>query len=554
MSSLNIANHLDRIAKTNPMSLALAVQKTTPLKHLKYTEWSFEELNRESNRVAIALRQQGVVKGMHTVLMVPPGIEMYSVCFALFRLGAVPILVDPGIGLKNLKKCLIKAKPEAFIGNSKAHAARMMFGWGKGQLKVNLTTSSKMTLSGKTLEKILPKGDMKAFDHFTPVEGEEGDTAAILFTSGSTGTSKGVVYTHRMFEAQINAMRELYGIQVGERDLATFPLFGLFGPALGMAAIVPDMNASKPITADPKKLLAAVRLYETTNMFASPAILDVLGKYAYKQGIVLPTLKRVISAGAPARAESLHRFSTILNPGIEILTSYGATEALPVSMMGSRELLIDTVTRTEKGAGVCVGYAAPAIDIKIIRLTDDVIEHWDKNLLLKSGKIGEIVVSGDVVSSQYFDLDDATKLAKIYCHQTGRFYHRMGDLGYLDDLNRLWMCGRKTHRVITGEEVLYTISCERIFDVHPEVKRTALVGIFDANSPYQKPVLCVELEEYVLPDRHAEIRQQLHEIALWNKQTKNIEDIRFHSKFPVDTRHNAKIFREKLAVWAMENT
>ncbi|MDQ6962918.1 MAG: fatty acid CoA ligase family protein [Mariprofundaceae bacterium] len=552
MSSINIANYLDTMAKKNPMSLALAVQKSTSMHRLKYTEWSFEELNRESNRVAIALRQQGVTKGMHTILMVPPGIELFSICFALFRLGAVPIMVDPGIGLKNLKKCLTTVKPKAFIGSAKAHAARMMFGWGKGQLKVNLTTSSKISISGKTLEKILPKGDMTAFDNFTAVEGDQGDTAAILFTSGSTGTSKGVVYTHRMFEAQINVMREVYDIKEGERDLATFPLFGLFGPALGMAAIVPDMNASKPIKADPKKLLAAVRLYETTNMFASPAILDVIGEYAYKKGIVLPTLKRVISAGAPARPESLHRFTAILNSGVEILTSYGATEALPVSVLGSRELLLDTVTCTEKGAGVCVGYAATGMDIKIIRLTDDVIEKWDKRLLLPTGQIGEIVVCGDVVSAQYFDLDEATALAKIYCHQTGRFYHRMGDLGYLDDLNRLWMCGRKTHRVITAKEVLYTIACERILDVHPEVKRTALVGIPDVNSVYQQPVLCVELNDHVLPSRHTEIRQQLHEIALWNKQTKNIKDIRFHPKFPVDIRHNAKIFREKLAVWAME--
>jgi len=551
MNALNIANHLTRIAKSHPMSLALAVQKTTSMKRLKYNEWTFQELNRESNRVAFALQEQGITQGMRTVLMVKPGIELFSICFALFRIGAVPIMVDPGIGLKNLKKCLTTAQPEAFIGHAKAHAARMMFGWGKGLLKVSLTTGSKVAISGKTLEQLLPK-DSPTFDEFASAESQPDEMAAILFTSGSTGISKGVVYTHRMFEAQINTMRDVYQIQVGERDLATFPLFALFGPALGMAAIVPDMNASKPASANPKKLLAAIRLYETTNMFASPALLDVMGRYAYKKGILLPSLKRVISAGAPARAHSLHRFTTILNSGIEILTSYGATEALPVSILGSRELLVDTVNRTEKGSGVCVGYPVPRMTVRIIRLTDDPLPDFSSELLLKTGQIGEIVVSGDVVSSEYFSLPQATELAKMRCTKTGKIYHRMGDLGYFDDLNRLWMCGRKNHRVITESEVLYTIPCERIFDVHPDIKRTALVGIPSEHQVYQHPVLCVELKEGVAPHRHAEIRQQLLEIALWNQQTKNIHTIRFHPKFPVDVRHNAKIFREKLATWAME--
>ena len=354
----------------------------------------------------------------------------------------------------------------------------------------------------------------------------------------------------------MKALREEYGIQPGERDLATFPLFALFGPALGMASVVPDMDPSHPADADPQRLFEAFRDYDCTNLFASPALIDKLGRYCVDQDLALTSLRRAISAGAPASSPALERFQRCLPDGTEVLTSYGATESLPVAMLGSREILRETRQLTDLGGGVCVGRSAPGMDIRIVPIQDEPMESWAEDLALPQGEIGEIVVRGAVVTRSYYKRPRATKLAKIPT-ENGDVWHRMGDVGYFDALGRLWMCGRKGHRVEAETGTLYTIPCEAVFDTHPAVRRSALVSVEggdareDGTPPPRRimPVLCVErvkgasIEEGLLTE-------ELLEIARSHEHTRVIKTVLYHPSFPVDVRHNAKIFREKLAVWA----
>src|SRR5262249_18850617 len=123
------------------------------------------------------------------------------------------------------------------------------------------------------------------------------ETSAILFTSGSTGPPKGAVYTHAIFQAQVGIFRDLYAIEPGEIDLCTFPLFALFAPALGMTAIVPDMDPTRPARVDPAKLFEAIDDFGVTNLFGSPALLRRLVEGAEASSRRLPGLKRVVSAG-----------------------------------------------------------------------------------------------------------------------------------------------------------------------------------------------------------------------------------------------------------------
>jgi acyl-CoA synthetase (AMP-forming)/AMP-acid ligase II len=377
-------------------------------------------------------------------------------------------------------------------------------------------------------------------------------TAAILFTSGSTGVPKGVVTPFRVFAAQVEALRTVYGIEPGESDLATFPLFALFGPALGMASIVPDMDASRPGATDPERLLEALHDFACTNLFASPALIDKLGRHCADHHLTLSSLRRAISAGAPASAPALERFRTALPEGVEVLTSYGATEALPVSVMASEELLRDTRQITERGGGVCVGRPVPGMQVRIIAIHDQPVEAWSEDLPLAAGEIGEIVVCGAVVTPSYYKRPAATRLAKIP-GADGGFWHRMGDVGYFDEHGRLWMCGRKGHRVETDRGTLFTIPCEAVFNTHPAVRRSALVGVTRSSGRpgRTQPVLCVERA----PGhdvRPAALTQELLEIAKQHDHTRSIETVLYHDAFPVDVRHNAKIFREKLATWAQE--
>ena len=244
----------------------------------------------------------------------------------------------------------------------------------------------------------------------------------------------------------------------------------------------------------------------------------------------------------------LAEFARLLEPPAEIFTPYGATEALPVASIGSNEILSETRRRTDLGAGVCVGRPVPGLDVRVIEIRDQAIPLWSPSLELPVGTIGEIIVSGPVVTREYFRRPDATALAKIADPERESFYHRMGDLGYFDDRGRLWFCGRKSHRVTLADTTLFTVCCEGVFNTHPEAARTALVGVSRPRGTI--PVLCVEPVRRLSATEAERVRRELLELGSAQAQTQPIRDILFHPSFPVDIRHNSKIFREKLAVWA----
>jgi len=538
---VNISRPLTEMARIQPDTAAIIFPQ-------KGRTLTFRELDQDSSRIAVGLGRIGIGRGMKTALLVPPSPELFALTFALFKIGAVPVFIDPGIGARNMKGCLAEAEPEAFIGIPKAHLARRLLGWGRQSIRLTVVVGGGSIWGGVPLSEIINQeiGDLP----FAAAETRCNEPAAILFTSGSTGPPKGAVYTHGTFAAQVEALRDMYDIRPGEIDLPTFPLFALFAPALGMTALIPQMDFTRPGSVDPRQILGPAAEHSATTMFGSPALLNRVGRYSEKHRIKLSTVKRVISAGAPVPASVLERFAALLPADAEIFTPYGATEALPVSSIGSREVLAETGAMTGEGHGVCVGRPVRSISLAIIPISDGAVELWNDDLALPPWEVGEITVRGPQVSRSYLNRPEATRMTKIPTLD-GNVWHRMGDVGYLDDSGRIWFCGRKSHRVQTSKGPLYTIPVEGVFNTHPKVFRTALVGVGMKGS--QQPVLCVELENKAAKPEQEQIRRELFELGSRYPHTKQIRAILFHPAFPVDIRHNAKIFREKLAVWAGEN-
>jgi len=503
---------------------------------------SYRQLEQRSNAIASGLRQIGVERGMRTVVMVRPSPEFFLLMFALFKMGAVPVLVDPGIARSALKRCLDEAEPGAFIGIALAHAARLGFGWARSA-RIRVTAGRRWFWGGPTLAQVEALG---ADAPPSLIDTAAEDVAAILFTSGSTGLPKGVVYRHRHFVAQIDLLRRAFAIEPGGVDLPTFPPFALFDPALGLTSIIPDMDPTRPAAADPRKLIDAMRRFGVDQLFGSPALVDVLARY----GEPLPGIRRVTSAGAPVPADVVAKMRSLLPDDAQLWTPYGATECLPVAVIEGRELQ-STREDTERGAGTCVGRPVPPNLVRIIRISDGALPEWNKQLEVPAGGIGEITVSGPSTTDEYFRRPEATALAKIrerLSDGSERIVHRMGDLGWFDGQGRLWFCGRKSHRVLTEIGGLYTEQVEPVFNVHPAVRRTALVGIGDKG--HQRPVLCVELQPSVKKDAHASVLAELQKLGQGFVHTGRIETFLLHPGFPVDIRHNAKIGREQLARWA----
>ena len=543
-SPCNIASVLPRMAAERGEQIAMRCPGSCGIDGFARYDLalSYRDLDNRSDAIAAGLRAFGISRGTRTVVMVRPSPEFFLLMFALFKLGAVPVLVDPGIDKRALKQCLDEAKPEAFIGIPLAHAARIALGWAKSA-RIHITTGRLACLTNATLAQVEAAG---AHAGAQLADTAPDEIAAILFTSGSTGVPKGVVYRHRHFVAQIEMLRTAFGIEPGGIDLPTFPPFALFDPALGLTSIIPDMDPTRPAQADPRKLIAAIERFGITQLFGSPALVEVLARHA----TALPTIKRVTSAGAPVPPDVVTKMRALLPADAQLWTPYGATECLPVAAIEGRELET-TRELTERGAGTCVGRPVPPNEVRIIRVDDDAIAMWADDLVVVGGLVGEITVIGPSTTDAYFNRDAATRLAKIHeAHPDGsqRIVHRMGDLGYFDRDGRLWFCGRKSQRVVTAGTTLCTEQIEPVFNTHPDVRRSALVGIGTHGA--QLPVLCVELHTGIGKNQHTRIADELRHIADGFVHTAKVDRFLFHPKFPVDIRHNAKIGREKLAMWA----
>ena len=503
-----------------------------------YSQITFTQLETESDRLAFGLERIGIIRGTRTILMVTPGMEFFITIFAMFKVGAVPVVVDPGMGIDRMLQCLEQGKPKAFIGIEKAHILRKLKPGFFKSVKHWVTVGKRWFWGGYTLDQLMMQTD----DPYPKARTTRDETAAIVFTTGSTGPAKGVVYTHGNFEAQIKQIQEHFQIDPDEIDLPTFPLFALFDPILGMTAVIPDMDPTKPALVDPRKIIEAVENHGVTNMFASPALLNRVGKFGKENHIKLPSLRRVISAGAPVTPANIEQFSTLLSDPAQIHTPYGATEAVPVISIGSNEILAETKKLSEQGFGMCIGRPICNTCVELIKISDDPVTQLHDKLKVPGNQVGEITVKAGLVTERYFNNREADLLAKIP-DADGKVWHRMGDLGWKDSKGRLWFCGRKNHRVITQDETLFTIPVEAIFNNHEKVFRSALAGAGPRNM--QTPVVFIEPCSKI-SNKKAFIKELL-DLAKSNPLTAGIDHVFIEKAFPVDIRHNSKIFREKLA-------
>jgi acyl-CoA synthetase (AMP-forming)/AMP-acid ligase II len=548
-SSANIARHLAEMAARHPARIALKVPRgRTRTDDIDYLALSFTELHAEVDAWSARLTSAGVRQGDRTLVMVKQGLPLIASAFALFRIGAVPVIIDPGMGLKSFLACVKRSLPRAVVGIPLAQLVSRMFPRAFGTVAIRIPVSGSLTTrlcpeTSSALQLSTSNSQLASCAHTAP-----NDLAAILFTSGSTGTPKGVCYEHGMFEAQIRLIAETYSIQPGEIDLPMLPIFALFNPALGMTTIVPEIDPRRPAQVDPDKIIQAIQQENVTNSFGSPTLWRKIGDRCLARKIALPTLRRVLCAGAPVPA-ALWESSRIWMPNGRLHSPYGATEALPVSSVSSDEIL------RLRGIGACVGKPVAPNQVKIIAISDASITDARE---LPRGEIGEIIVSGPTVTKIYDSAPEATTAAKIansvsqlstLNSQLPPFpWHRMGDCGYLDDDGRLWFCGRKIERVETPSGTLFTEPCEQVFRVHPQIARCALIGLGDVRGQ-QQPALVVEVIPKNNQDRQ-HLADELRALAKTNSTTASITRFYFHPALPVDVRHNAKIHRLTLARWA----
>ncbi len=542
---MNIGAHLPRTAARSPRRTAIVEPDGR--------RTSYAELDQRAGEIAAGLCEAGLAAGDRVAVFVRPGRDLVAIAFALFRIGASPVLLDPGMGREAVVAALAKVAPRGFVGVPLAQLLRRLYASRLPSIEISIATRRAPFSGGIALAELV----RSAKHSIEPLEREPDDEAAILFTSGSTGPAKGVVYTHANFAAQIELLKRIYSIEAGEVDLACFPLFALFDAALDTTTVFAPLDASHPGRCDPAAIARAAETNGATYSFGSPAIWTRVAPWCRANGVRLESMRRVLIAGAPVSPSLISDMRGVLSAGADVHTPYGATECLPVSSIRGAEIEGDVRARSESGSGNCIGRAAPGIEVALLPITDAPIAIWSEDLRLAPGELGEICVRGPIVTREYANEPELTRAAKI---SSGKGpWHRMGDVGYFDDEGRLWFCGRKSHRLETASGIVPPVPTENVYNAHPRVARTALVG--SGARGQERAVLVVEPSAGAMPRTDAERARFGGELdEIWRTRSRPgvpplvpASEVRFRRELPVDVRHNAKIERGALKRWVESN-
>jgi acyl-CoA synthetase (AMP-forming)/AMP-acid ligase II len=528
----NFADTLRRRARDRPDAIAL-IEGARSRRTI-----SFGGLESLTNRYARGLARHGVRAGDRALYLLPPSIDGYAVFYALLRLGTVPVLLDPRMGIRRLLRCIETVGCRVVLGVPAVHLLRILARRPFRAAQLFVTAGHRWLWGGVRLSHCVAD---EAGSEVTPVD--PGQASLLPFTSGSTGPAKGVFYDHAMLCHQVAMMHRVCDWREGMHVVMAYAPFVPYALADGLTVILPDIDFSRPAAASPVRLVEAVTTHRAQCAFASPVVWMHLARYCQRHGVEVSSLERVVTAGAPASIDLHRRLLPRLHRAGRLYTPYGATEAMPITTTHTDELA-ETWTLCRSGYGTCVGRPLTGVEANTIRVTDDAIPGWSETLRVPADSIGEIVVGGKMVSPAYPDRPDETARTKI--HRGDLVYHRTGDLGRVDADGRLWYCGRKSQRIETRDGMLAPDSVENVFNQHSAVFRSAAVGVGPAGD--QQLVLCVELEAGTAFSPR--IESELMALAVGTPFEGMVTRVLPHRRFPVDARHNSKIRRDELAIWA----
>ncbi len=541
-NTVNISSLLQQHAHLQPFKRAVMYPESRDANdRAAYTQLTFRQLDQESDCMASGLGDIGVIRGTKVVLMARPGLVFFSLIYALFKKGAIPILVDPAMGVKGILACLKLAKPEVFIGTPQSHLLRIIFPGYFKKIKIYISLGQRLFLKGFSLNQLLKV----PWKRQVIQETHEDDAALVIYTKDSEGQINGAAYSHGNLVSQTGEVKSHFSINEHDINMSAVPLYSILGPALGVTAIIPAMDEAGKKLSDPWDIIETVIDQGVTSMVSSPAHLQQMTQYIRENKIRVTSLKRVISMGEPLNPSQIEHFASHLSEDTEIHTLYCIRDAVPITWIDSNEIHEDTKELSEKGFGNCIGRPFVKSNVNLIEITDESIEQWSDDLIISRGDTGEIVVKQGLVSDNECNMPEQNTMDKI--PEGDYVWLRTGDLGWMDKEERIWYCGKKHQRIITQDTTLFTIPCETIFNTHKSVSQSTMVGIGPVGE--KKPVLCIELEEENILSKE-EVEEELLILAKKYIITKHIDTVLFPSSMPMDNGYSLDPVREKLTIWA----
>ncbi|WGW14113.1 alpha/beta fold hydrolase [Saxibacter everestensis] len=513
------------------------------LKRRRVVSW--RRLNDQVLALAAGLHASGVRPGHRVSLLVPPGADLTALIYACLRIGAIVVIADAGLGVKGLSRAVRGAGPDYIVAIARGLAAARAFGWPG--TKISVEPLNQTTRRALGVELTLPDLLRRGIDAELPAPPAADVTAAILFTSGSTGPAKGVVYTHRQLEAMRDALAGRFDIGPGTGLVAGFAPFALLGPALGATSVSPDMDVTAPRTLTARALAEAAQAVEATVVFAAPAalrnVLATAGDLDHTGRRALEQVRIVLSAGAPIPEPLLTRMAG-LTPNASLHTPYGMTEALLVT-----DISLDQIRAAGSSEGVCVGEPAGPVQVAIAAFDAEGVPSAE--LTNSPGVSGEIVISAPHMKDHYDRLWITQRLSAA-----NPGWHRTGDIGHLDGDGRLWVEGRLAH-VITAPDGIHTpVGPEQRIEALDQVGSAAVVGIGPPGA--QQVVVIVtparggtaRRPRLALPGRRPRLAGTTLAAQVRKAAGIPVAAVFVLPQLPTDIRHDSKIDRARLAAWA----
>ncbi|WP_432523429.1 alpha/beta fold hydrolase [Kineococcus sp. SYSU DK006] len=508
-------------------------------------------LQRRTDELAAGLLALGVRPGQRVSLLVPPGADLTAALYAVLRVGAVAVVADAGLGVRGLTRAVTGAGVDWVVGVPKALAAARALRWPGRRIAAGDVSGVALRALGVTahLVDVARTGAQRlAAGAALPPVPQPSAQAAVLFTSGSTGPAKGVVYTHAQLAQLAQAMGRTIRIGPGQPLVSAFAPFALFGPALGATCVVPAMDVTRPATLTAGALADAVAAGRATSVFLAPAavvnVLATADALSDAQRRALAGVRVLLSAGAPVPTPLLQRVRELM-PLADPRTPYGATEVLPATDVGLSDVL-----EAGDGEGICVGRPVEGVVVAVAPLDAD--GRAGLELVDVPGVSGEVVVGGRHVKDHYDQLW-LTQAASVDVRPSpalraavgaGR-WHRTGDVGHLDEAGRVWIEGRLAHVVVTADEVVTPVGIEQRAEGVAGIARAALVGV----GPRAARQLVVVAEASTPVARTTVADPELAE-AVRAATGRNLAAVLLVPALPTDVRHNSKIDRARVGAWA----
>ncbi len=491
---------------------------------------TFAELWDRGDRISTGLVRSGLAPGDRAILMIPVSVDLYATLLGVLKMGAVVVFVSPWLGREHIASTADHVSPVAYIGSPKSQLLRFKHPRLR-RIPLSITTGRRLwrlpaRLSLAEIESAVGDG------RIAPVA--ERDPALISFTSGSSGVPKAANRTHDILAGQQLALSATFPVRDDDVDAQMFPVIVLSNLASGIMSVVPAIDFRGEARLDAAAAVALMDRHGATTCAGSPPMIDEILSHIETHPECRPTLRRVLSGGAPVFDAQLARWQRAV-PAAEIVVAYGSTEAEPVAHVDTSRLeFVSEVRRWSPG--LCAGRPIEQIRTRLIRVHDGPValvdgdwSPWD----VPQGEIGELLVTGDHVCRDYYRNPTATAETKI-TEIDGTVWHRMGDTGYFDGVGRFWLVGR-VHSTIhrDGEAVHPQLIEQAALADDPDVRRAAAVGLPDETLG-ERVALVLEADDS--PELRARVGRRLAEAG----QTVD-EIIIADEPLPLDPRHRAKI-------------